>query len=145
MSVALQVVDVSPASNPDKITLLATFSGDYGENGVGDLLNLAPYSADNNAGGFTNPKEIPLPELPLGYEQAPAVKAENLGGYYLQPAPMGPAAAATNGVEDTIAPIHGFGLRMFAPGGAELATDAAYAAAVTEGSALLELSLPHNQ
>ena len=145
MSVTFKVVDTSPASNPNKITLHGTFAGNYGVQGVGDPANLAPYSAGNNAGGFTNPENLALPSLPVWYEQAPAVKAENLDGYYLQVTPAAPAAGATNGVANTVAPINGFGIRVFAPGGAELATDAAYPAAVLAGDFLLELQLPHDQ
>lgn len=139
------VVDISPASNPDTITILVTFSGDYGEQGVGDLLNLAPYDVNQNPNGLTNPKNIPLPSIPAGLEQAPEVYAENIDGYYVQPDPLVPAAGATNGVANTLAAKNGIGLRMFAPGGGELATNAAYAGGVIGGNVLLKIHLPHDQ
>lgn len=142
--VGLQVLDVSPASNPDKIKFLATFTGNYGVNGTGDPLNLAPYSAGNNPGGFTNPKNIPLPEMPFGFDEAPSVASENLGGSYVQLNTLAPTGA-TNGVANTVAPINGFAARMFEPGGAEKATNAAYTAAELAGGIILEVQLPKNQ
>lgn len=135
----------SPQSNPDRLRFIATFAGNYGVQGAGDLLNLAPAVSGQNAGGFTNPKMLELPDLPVGYTEAPAVIAENLGGYYVQLTPIGAAAGAANGVAKTVAPVHGFGLRVFAPGGGELASNAAYPAAVLNGNVIIEALLPQNQ
>jgi len=148
MSIKLALIDVSPAQNPDTLTFLATFSGNSGVLGTGDPLNLAPYSAGNNPNGFTNPNQIPLPELPAAYTQAPTVEAENIGGYYVQPSPL-VMPAPVEGVAQGIAPVNGFGLRMYAPGGVEVPTATAYAglAGVTGASAGVQLAitLPHNQ
>ena len=141
---AAKVLGVSPASNPDRIQVQVTFSGDYGVNGTGDPLNLAPYDQVNNPGGVTNPENIPLPEIPAGLDQPPSVLSENIGGYYVQPSP-GPASGETNGVANTVAAKNGFALRQYAPGGAELATNAAYNAAVLAGEVVLEIILPKNQ
>ena len=145
--ITLAVIDVSPASNPDKIRLLATLSGDYGVQGTGDPLNLAPFDDGNNPGGFTNLKQIPLPELPVVYPSAPSVLTENLGGSFTQVSPLVPAVAEVNGVAGGVAAINGFGLRVFNAGGGELATDAAYAGGQIAAGAgvILELNLPHNQ
>lgn len=141
---AAQVIGVSPADNPDRIQVQVAFSGDYGVNGVGDPLNLAPYDQVNNPGGLKNPLNIPLPEIPAGLDVPPAVIAENIGGYYVQPSPAAPSGA-TEGVANTVAAKNGFALRQYAPGGAELATNAAYNAAVIAGSVVLEIILPKNQ
>lgn len=145
MAIALALVGVSPADNPDKLTFEATFSGDYGTQTEGDQLNLAPYDVDNNPTGWTNPENIPTPELPVGLDQNVSVLAEDIGGYYVNPHPTVPSAGATNGVANTLNTKTGCFLRMYAPGGAELATNAAYAAGVTGGSVLLEMVLPKNQ
>lgn len=146
MATAAELVGASPASNPDKLRFKITFSGDYGQNGVGDPVNLAPYDEGNNPGGFTNPLGLAVPELPVGLEEAPAVGSEDLGGYYVNPHPLLPGAAA-NGVAATLALKNGVNLRMFAPGGAELATNAAYAASVIAAGAgvILEVNLPKDQ
>jgi hypothetical protein len=144
--ISLQLIDVSPAENPDTLTFLAKFSANYGVNGVGDPLNLAPYSAGNNPLGFTNPNNIPLPELPFAYTQAPTVEAENIGGYYVNLNPI-VMPAPIEGVAQGIAPVNGFALRMYAPGGTELPTAAPYVAQLTGASAGVQIAitLPHNQ
>lgn len=146
MSTAAKVVGVSPASNPDSIDFFVSFSGDYGVNGVGDVLNLAPYDQVNNPGGFTNPEEIPLPSIPLSLEEAPAVLAEDIGGYYVNPHPLLPGAAS-NGVAGGLNLKTGLHLRQYAPGGGELATNAAYNAAVTADGAgvIVRMTLPKDQ
>lgn len=148
--VSLQVLDVSPAANPDKIRFFATLSGNAGVQGVGDPLNLQPFASGANPGGFTNPQGIPLPELPVVLSSAPSIAAENLAGYYTQETPLVPAVAVTEGVAGGIAMIGGVGLRVFAPGGGELASNAGYtatSASLTSAGAglILELYLPHNQ
>lgn len=144
MSVALQVVDVTPADNADKVIFVGKLSGDYGVNGTGDPLNLAPYSAGDNPGGFTNPLQIPLPSWPLVLDKAPGVIAEDLGGSYLNPHPLVPTGE-TEGVQNGLALDGGTNLRVYEPGGAEKATNAAYTGGETGGNFLLELTLPHNQ
>ena len=148
MSVKLALIDVSPAQNPDTLTFLATFAGNSGVAGIGDLINLAPYSAGNNPNGFTNPNSIPLPEMPNLYTQSPTVEAENIGGYYVQPSPLA-LPATIQGVAQGIQPVNGFALRMYAPGGGEVATATAYAglAGVTGAGAGVQIAitLPHNQ
>lgn len=146
MALQATLVGVSPADNPDRLQVLVTFSGNYGVNGVGDQLNLAPYDAGNNAGGMKNPSDYPLPSLPVGLEIAPQIEAENIGGYYVQPNPL-VAPGVANGVAGSISMKTGFFLRQFAPGGAELASNAAYNAAVIAAGAgvLLEVILPKDQ
>jgi hypothetical protein len=145
MAVKLALVGVSPASNPDKLTFQATFTGNYGVNGTGDPLNLAPYDVNNNPGGWTNPENIPAPEMPFGLEQAPSVIAENIGGSYVTPAPSLAATGATNGVAKTLGLKSGLFLIMYEPGGAEKATNAAYTASELAGSVLIEMVLPKDQ
>ena len=148
MSVKLALIDVSPAQNPDTLTFLATFAGNSGVSGTGDPINLAPYSVGNNPNGFTNPTNIPLPEMPDVYTQAPTIEAENIGGYYVQPSPL-VLPAPVQGVAQGIQPVNGFALRMYAPGGGEVATATAYAglAGVTGASAGVQIAItmPHNQ
>lgn len=146
MTLAAKVVGVSPASNPDSIDFFVAFSGNYGVNGAGDPLNLAPYDVVNNPGGATNPQNLALPELPVGVEQAPAVLSEDIGGYYVNPHPLLPGAAS-EGVAASLSLKNGLFLRQFAPGGAELATNAAYNAAVIAAGAgvLVRLVLPKDQ
>jgi hypothetical protein len=146
MALAAKVVGVSPASNPDSIDFFVSFSGNYGVNGVGDVLNLAPYDQVNNPGGFTNPNNIPLPEIPLKLEQAPATLGEDIGGYYTNPHPLLPGAPA-NGVAGGLSPKTDVHLRQYAPGGAELATNAAYNAAVIAAGAgvIVRMILPKDQ
>lgn len=142
MAVALQQVDQSPADNPDEITLLATFSGDYGLAGnVGDLLNLTPYSANNNPTGYTDPNNLGVigPSTPL--LQPPAVASENLGGYYTQIQP-GEVAQPVNGVAGGIS-LTTSSIRVFAPGGNELNQATAYPNSVLNGQVTLKVTLPH--
>lgn len=143
---AATVLGVSPASNPDSVDYLVTFSGDYGVNGTGDVLNLAPYDQINNPNGAKNPENYALPEMPVGVEQAPAVLAEDIGGYYVNPHPLTPPAPA-NGVAGSLSLKTGLYLRQYAPGGAELATNVAYNAAVTAAGAgvIVRLVLPKDQ
>jgi hypothetical protein len=141
------LIGTSPASNPDTLDFKITFSGNYGVLGVGDPLNLAPYDQGNNPGGFTNPKNLALPALPgVGLEEAPAVIAEDIGGYYTNPHPLLPGAVA-NGVAPSLALKNGNNLRMFAPGGGELASNAAYNAVVIAAGAgvILRVTLPKDQ
>lgn len=144
MALAAKLIGTSAASNPDQLDFEVTFSGDY-VNGTPDKLNLAPYDADNNAGGFTNPDNLPVPELPLGLEQAPAISAENIGGYYVQPSPLLPGAAS-EGVAASLALKDGVGLTVYAPGGNELASGAYPAAMIAAGAGvLIRVTLPKDQ
>jgi len=148
MTLQATLVGTDAADNPSRLQVLVTFIGNYGVNGVGDLLNLAPYAAGLNPTGMLNPNNLPLPALPGGgLEIAPMVQAENLGGYYIQPNPL-VAPAASEGVAGSIIMLTGVHLRVFAPGGAELATNAGYAAdGLTAAGigALLEVILPKDQ
>ena len=144
MSVALKLVGVSPASNPDTLIFEGTFTGNAGVQGTGDQLNLAPYDAGNNPTGWTNPNGIEAPAMPVGLDVGVGVQQENIGGYYVQPEPTVPGNPS-NGVAPSIALKTGAFLRSFAPGGAELGTGVAYPAAMTGGAVLLEVVLPKNQ
>jgi hypothetical protein len=129
--ISLALIGRTPASNPDSILLKATFSGNYGVNGAGDLLNLTPISG-SNPGGITDPLGLgaPLPNAPLGI--VPFVDAEIIGGYYTQP---------TLGTT-----LQNCALRAYAPGGTELATNAAYPAAMLAPNyVIVEIRLPQEQ
>lgn len=147
MALQATLVGTDAASNPSRLQVAVTFSGNYGVNGVGDQLNLAPYDQVNNPTGMKNPNNLPLPAMPGGgLEFCPTVEAENIGGYYVQPNPLLPGAAS-EGVAPSINMKNGVFLRQYAPGGAELATNAAYNAAVTGAGAgvLMEVILPKDQ
>lgn len=127
MAVKLALVGRTPANNPDTILLKATFSGDYGVQGTGDLLNLAAASGEN-PGGITDPDALGVP-LPDWAPDLPIeVRSESIGGYYVQP---------TLGTT-----LQNFALQVYAPGGAELDTDEAYPAAVLDGFVELAVRLP---
>lgn len=140
MATALKAVGVSPASNPDKVTLQLTFSGNYVSP---EPLNLAPYDAGNNPGGVTNPLLLELPSMPLGLSQAPSVLAEDIGGYYVQLDPLVPSGE-TNGVQNSLKLDGGVSLKIYSSEGNELAAGA-YPAALLDGSVLLEMVLPKNE
>lgn len=144
MSTACELIGLSPASNPDKMRLKVTFSGDY-VNGTPDPLNLAPYDDGNNAGGFTNPNQLPVPSMPFGLEEAPAIGSQLIGGYYVEPDPLLPGAAS-NGVAPVLALNGGVGLRVYDPGGNELASGAYPAAMTNAGTGvIIEVNLPKDQ
>jgi|WetSurMetagenome_2_1015567.scaffolds.fasta_scaffold112313_2 hypothetical protein len=116
-------------NNTKGILLKLAFTKFYGVNGVGDLLNLAPYESEQNPNGILDPKLayntiIGEPPEKIG------VFNEDLGGYYIQ---LTPNANPT---------LVNLGVRVFAPGGAELNTNQAYPAAMLNGSATLEVFLP---
>lgn len=125
----LKLLDKTPESNPDVLYFLATFVGQYGVQLTGDLLNLLPYEANGNAGGFTDPNMVGGPSPTIPPNVPPMVLSENLGGYYLQ---ITPNANPT---------LKNYGVRAFAPGGGELATNANYPAAMTGGSAVIAVKL----
>jgi hypothetical protein len=119
-------------NNTKGLLFKATFTGDYGVNGVGDLLNLEPTQNAGVDGGVTDPN--------LSYNEIlnqPTTKIfvlnDNLGGYYTQVAPN---AAPT---------LKNTGLRVFASEGGELATNAAYGASITGGSTEILVLLPAQQ
>jgi hypothetical protein len=115
--------------NTKGILFKLAFSGNYGANGVGDLLNLAPAQTTSNPTGVTDPSLA----YNLILEQPPSeigVFSEQLGGSYVQ---IQPNAVPT---------LQNFGLRMYEPGGAEKATNAAYTAAELAGSVLLIVLVP---
>ncbi len=127
MSISLALIDNMPESNPDLLFFQATFAGNAGVLGVGDYLNLSVYESGGNPGGFTDPALVgePYPKVPPIVPVL--VLAENLGGYYVQ---------VTKGTT-----LQNFALRMFAPGGGELASNSAYPAAVTGGNVILGFKL----
>jgi len=146
MALSAKVVGVSPASNPDSVDFFVSFAGNYGVNGTGDVLNLAPYDAVNNPTGAKNPQNFALPEMPVSLEQAPAVLSEDIGGYYVNPHPLLPPAP-NEGVAGGLNLKTGLFLRQYAPGGGELASNAAYNAAVIAAGAgvIVRMVLPKDQ
>jgi hypothetical protein len=105
--------------------------GDYGVNGVGDLLDLQAESAANpngvaDAGSAYNAILNAVPSI-YGILNA------SLGGSYLC---ITPNAAPT---------LQNFGLQVFEPGGAEKATGAAYGAAELAGTFKLLVAIPASQ
>ena len=110
--------------NTKGILLKAVFSQNYGVQGTGDPLDMAP-SQKPGDGGVTDPGlgyNLQVAEPPL----ATGPFSENIGGYYVQ---VNPAANPTLQL-----PAY---LKVFAPGGAELASNAAYPAAIVNGSVTL--------
>lgn len=114
--ITLAVVKFSPVSNPDRVFLKATVSGNYVP-GAGDPLNLTPSSwSDPKAIGSEGPDGVPA--------VTPAAFNENLGGYYTE---------VVRG--STLA---NFAVRFFQPGGAEVGAGA-YPAAITGGELVFEV------
>jgi hypothetical protein len=109
-------------NNSKGLLFKLTFSGNYGVNGVGDLVDLSPNAVSDPGSDYNQP----LCQAPKN----PGVESENLGGYYIQLTPNANPS------------LSNLGVRVFAPGGGELATNAAYAAAVTGGSATILAFLP---
>lgn len=136
--ISLSIVGRSPAVNPDSILLKATFSGNTGVQGTGDLLNLTPVGGAN-ANGITDPLGIGLyPDRPLTI--ALLVESEDIGGYYVQ------AHLGTT--------LQNCALRMYSPGGNEVASTTAYSglaatnpggAEPSTGSVILRIMLPQDQ
>jgi hypothetical protein len=136
--ISLSIVGRSPGVNPDSILVKGTFSGNTGVQGTGDLLNLAPVSGAN-PNGMTDPLGIGLyPDRPL--TMAPVLEAEDIGGYYVQP------HLGTTLLNNA--------LRMYSPGGGEVASTTAYSglaatnpggAQPSTGSVLLKIYLPQFQ
>jgi hypothetical protein len=129
MAVKLQFLADSERNNTKGIIVKATFVGNYGVNGVGDLLNLSPSQNNGADGGITDPKAAynEILAFPPGEF---AILNEDLGGSYVA---LHPNANPT---------LTNLGLLMYEPGGAEKATAAAYTAAELAGSVLLEFYVP---
>lgn len=129
MAVALAYAGSTEQNNTKGLIFDATFTGNYGTNGVGDLLNLTPSQNNGTDGGITDPKfsyfEI-LGQPPTDY----GVLNQDLGGSYVA---IHPNAAPT---------LKNFGLLMYEPGGAEKATNAAYTAAELAGKVKLVFWVP---
>lgn len=140
-----QLLALSSQSNPDKMKLLITFSGNY-VNGTPDPLNLTPASPGNNATGFTNPKLLSLPEMPISLDVPPSIDATSLGGDYVQLVPLVAANPVVNGVAQGVAPNGGYGLRYYSADGTELASGPYPAEAIAAGAGVvIEVQLPQNQ
>lgn len=120
--ITLTLVDRIPNENPDLLIAKVAFSGNYGIQGAGDLMNLLGIKDPNGLGGWAQLAQAPtIPLLHLG---------ENLGGYYTQlTLPVAPS-------------FTDFGVQVFAPGGGELASNAAYPAAVLGGYVLIGIKIP---
>ena len=102
--------------NPTAMYCTVAFSGSYVAGG--DTLNLTPSTIlDPGVRGVLGPNTVP--------RVAPGVLSENLGGYYAQVVPG--------------ATLSTFKLKVYSPGGAELAAGA-YPAAITGGN--LSLVIP---
>lgn len=116
-------------NNTKGILVSLKFTGTYGVNGVGDLLNLAPVESGNPTGVLD-----PTSSYNSILTQAPGnigVFVEDLGGSYIQ---LTKNAAPT---------LFNLGVRMYEPGGGEKATNAAYTAAELAGLAKLLIFLPN--
>jgi hypothetical protein len=118
--ITLKLVGSSPASNPDTLLVEATFSGDYGVNGVGDLMDFTAISDPKLLGR--------LALLNLTPDTPIQVLSQNIGGYDVQP--TFPAAPT----------LKNFGLRMYLAG-VEILTGVAYNAAVTAAGRFVLLGI----
>jgi hypothetical protein len=122
--IALKLVGSSPSENPDYLLVQANFSGDYGVNGTGDPMDFT---------AITDPKLLGrLALLNLPPDSPVEVRSQNIGGWEVQP---------TVGTT-----LKNFALRMYL-GGVELATNAAYNAAVTAAASfvLLAIRIPQQE
>lgn len=108
--------------NPKGLIFRLNFTGNYGVNGVGDLLDLTP-------GAIADPNlnyNLILAQPPKNL----AVLNEALGGSYIA---LVPNANPT---------LQNLGVIMYEPGGAEKATGAAYTAAELAGFVEIEVFVP---
>ena len=129
MAVALAFAGSIDFNNAKGLMFNATFTGNYGVNGVGDLMNLNPSQNGGADGGVTDPLggyNLPITFPPSDF----GVLNEALGGSYVVILPNA-NPSLTN-----------FGLQMFEPGGAEKATNAAYTAAELAGTVKLVFFVP---
>lgn len=116
-------------NNTKGLIFNAAFTGNYGTNGVGDLLNMAPYELTSNPTGVLDPNStynfiLGIPPGDYG------ILNQNLGGSYCN---IKPNAVPT---------LANFGLQMYEPGGTEKATGAAYTAAELAGSVKIIVFVP---
>lgn len=118
MANQLTVKKYSPADNPDVVVLGLTVTGNYTQ-GTPDLLNLTPST-------WKDPSNLGIHGSPSTANPSPSFYNLNAGGY---------TAYIVKG-----ATIALYGIRWFAPGGAELATGA-FPAAITGGEISLEAFL----
>lgn len=128
MSVKLTALGTNEASNPRTLLFKGKLSGNYGVNGVGDLINLKPSQNGGADGGITDPNFLynaPIVTPPLSMR----VVNDNIGGSYCA---INPNAAPS---------LTNFGLLVYEPGGAEKATNAAYTAAELAGDITVEVTL----
>jgi hypothetical protein len=103
--------------------------GNYGVNGVGDLLNLTPSQNNGADGGITDPNasyNYILEQPPGEY----GILNESLGGGYIQLTP------------NAVPSLTNLGAQVFEPSGAEKTTNAAYTAAELAGTFLLIVFVP---
>lgn len=127
---SLAIVGKSPKANPDTLIIKVSYSGNYGVQTVGDLLNLLMQGPGQSNGladsasatGYSGPFPSIPPTTPLLH-----MGDSNLGGYYTE---INPGTTLQN-----------FGLLAYAPGGGELNTNAAYPAAMKAGFTLIGLVL----
>jgi hypothetical protein len=129
MSVKLAYAGEIEYSNTKCILLTATFVGDYGTAGVGDLMDLNPSQNNGTDGGITDPNFaynaiLAQPPKIIG------IINDNLSGYYTQVKPNA-TPSMTN-----------FGLQVFASEGNELTTAEAYPAGVLAGNTTLIVGIP---
>ena len=122
MAIVATYAGESEQNNTKGLLFNLGFSGNYGVNGVGDLINLNPNAVLDPKAKYN----LILAQPP----ENPGVNAEFIGGYYVQLQPN---------VNPTLSNL---GCRVYAPAGAELATNAAYPAAVIGGSVQIEVFLP---
>lgn len=118
--------------NTKFIICKATFVGNYGVNGTGDLMNLAPFELTNNPNGISDAAgnyNLILGALPSEF----MIMNEDLGGSYVA---VHKTATST---------LLALGLIMYEPGGTEKATNAAYTASELAGSVLLGFGVPFGQ
>jgi hypothetical protein len=116
-------------NNTKGLIFNATFFGNYGVAGAGDLLNLTPSQNNGADGGVTDPNfsynEI-LNQPPTNF----AILNEDIGGSYVA---LHPNAVPT---------LKNLGLIMYEPGGTEKTTAAAYTAGELAGTVKLVVYLP---
>jgi hypothetical protein len=116
MANKLSVKKYSPQANPDVVILSLTVTGNY-VNGTADTLNLNPNTW--------------LDPLNLGVEGEPSLTNPTPSFYNLN-------AQGYTGFVSKGATLATYGIRWYAPGGAELASGA-YPAAITGGELSIEL------
>lgn len=122
MSVKATFLGTAEQNNSKGLLFKLTFTGNYGVNGTGDLLDLTPSAVLDPNLKYNLILDQP-PEV-IGVENA------NLGGSYIA---LKPNAAPS---------LSNLGVQMFEPGGAEKATGAAYTAAELAGDATIVVYLP---